>query len=316
MIADTYEIDWRGLLGSLGIDWKDRGANTSRGNVNVCCPFCGPDDDGYHMAISESIEAYHCYRSPRRHSGRSFMHLLTGMGLKRVDAVQALNRYRANMVQAPAREVQDSPDRAWANMRTAAAAQPYLNYLGKRLFDDPARTAMTHDLRYAPEGKWAQRLLIPVYWKDELLTWIGRAIKPELTPKYYNRPCNDDSYIYVPRPQAKVQIIVEGPLDALKLAVALAGTDVSGVALCSKALNASKMLKLRSLPAQGWHLMLDNDAPLADAFAMQRELAGALGGLYIGRLRPPSSFKDAGEMPEGLVRATWGLHGNTMGRRV
>jgi len=68
-------VDWRRLLPRLGVAWTDRGANHAKGNVNIKCPFCGPQDPSYHMSVSEEKPAYYCYRNTQ-HRGQNLFVLL------------------------------------------------------------------------------------------------------------------------------------------------------------------------------------------------------------------------------------------------
>jgi hypothetical protein len=301
-----FAIDWKSLFTEIRVDWKDRGPNTSKGNTNIRCPFCGPADRGFHLAVSNEIEAYHCYRNPGNHSGRRFSSLLYQLGVPRTEAIRLLNKHRQDVVAADRVPEPVAPaGGTWNSFQTAAASDTYLDYLHKRGFDHPAHTATRYELKYAPGGRWAQRLLIPVYDGEQLLTWIGRAIRKDLEPRYYNRPCNDDSYVYLPRAPRRVMFLTEGPIDALKVAVALDRYDAGAVALCSKNLNASRIARLHAMQCSKIYVMLDSDASLLNSFAMHKELARACPSLYIGRTRPPAPYKDAGEMSEQAIKEAW-----------
>jgi hypothetical protein len=312
MTSVAFEVDWRGLFSHIKVDWRDTGRNTSRNNVNINCPMC-KDDRGFHMAVSTRIEAYSCWRAPKHHAGRNFQNLLYMLGCSRDEAVRLLNRYRISQGGEVTRAAVAPGDAEWAQFPSCTNSDYYLQYIRSRLFDDPMRVAAAYDLRYSPAGRWADRLLMPVRWDGAFTTWIGRATRPDLEPRYNNRPCNDEGYLYFPRAPRKHLIIVEGPIDALKLCVALAEYDVSAVALCNKNLNVSKVMKLQETGSTYMHLMLDSDSALLDSFQMIRVLARAMPSLYIARFRLPAGFKDAGALTEQQSREHWMSYANTVG---
>lgn len=303
-------IDWRPLLDSIRQPWKDRGPNTSAGNVNVCCPWCN-DDRGFHLTISESKEAFYCYRQPLRHSGTSLIRLLVGLGVSRDESVRLLNRFSSGKRSAAApkqskpRKADGQAARTWARFIHACEHAGCADYLRLRGYPHPERISLRFDLRCSTEGRWANRLLLPIKSGPDILSWTGRAIRENLTPKYLAE-ADDSSVIpllYVPDEAPFWQsgtraIIVEGPLDALKLA-AVGKPRVGAIALTGKALNPTKLLRLRILLAECSRvdLLLDNDAGLSEKMSLMNELRGAGIQAPIRRARLPEEFKDAGEMP-------------------
>jgi hypothetical protein len=299
--ADAYAIDWRRLLTSIGIQWRDKGPNTRRGNVNIRCPLCG-NDPSFHMAISEDIEAFICYRDSR-HAGRSFTFLLHKLGIGRYEAVTLLNshigRSRAIEPEKIVRE-QSRTDRLWDSFHLAHERHAFEDYLRYERGIDPARSAIErYDLRYAIEGKWARRLLLPFRDHDgKLITWAGRSIDGFRTPKYLMESQADQGAVYRPRLSRDIMILCEGPLDALKIASATENEDISPIATAGKNLNSAKLLRLRRM-CEGRIVLFapDQDVSIGERNKLHNSLAASLNARYIRCLPVPDDYKDPAEIP-------------------
>jgi hypothetical protein len=304
--SDSYPIDWRRLFTSLGIQWRDRGPNTRSGNVNIRCPFCNADPS-FHLAVSEEIEAFICYRDSR-HAGRSFIRLLMALRNSRAQAISLLNGHpgRAQAPVAPIEvRVQSRTDRLW-NSFEGAHSQPFARYLQEqRGFANPYRVIERYDLRSSNQGAWARRLLLPFRdLNNNIETWVGRAIDDARTPKYKMELSANPGAVYVPRKMRATVILCEGPLDALKVAVATEDMDVSSIATAGKNVNTAKLLRLRAA-CLGRNVLFvpDADVSIGERNRLLETLAGALNSNYIARLSLPEDYKDPAGMPLSLISA-------------
>lgn len=52
------------LLDKKHIEYRTRGVNVSKGNVNIKCPWCGHDDPSFHLGIEPNKGVYGCRRNP------------------------------------------------------------------------------------------------------------------------------------------------------------------------------------------------------------------------------------------------------------
>jgi hypothetical protein len=148
-------------------------------------------------------------------------------------------------------------------------------------------------------------LLLP--FKDQegkLFTWVGRDITGLLEPKYLMYEARPSGLFYLPRAMRRVMLVVEGPIDALKIAVATETEDFTPVALAGKGLNSSKILRLRELAESCEQLLLavDYDVSLAERLAMRRMLEGDL-GLPVKFLNIPAGYNDPGAMPIPAIKS-------------
>lgn len=304
------QIDWRGLFDHCRIAWKDKGANTSRGNINVACPWC-KDDPSFHLAIEEESGKFFCFRNPK-HRGTSTSYLLSNLRISSA-LIKDFQKY-SNPGVAYAKEVGTRclPASRWQLFNNAEYSENCQKYLWSRGFSRPKELCREFGLKYALEGRWAMRLLLPYvglvqHLKDEdVAGWIGRAIKPGLEPKY---KCDSyaEGHIYFPSNYAyKTLYLVEGPLDALKLAAVSKDTRFTAAAISGLYLSADKLLDLKRFPIDRIFITLDNDQPLAKFREMLYTLYHAIPQSPVSIRRVPEGYKDAAEMPEKELR-DWAL---------
>ena len=292
-------VDWRGLFDSIRVPWKDRGKNTSRKNVNICCPFCR-DDQGYHLGISEDKPAYYCFRQPEHASG-NLIALLVKMGQPRTEAFRLLNefsRLRLEPAEAPALPAGHASS-AWERFASGEQSNRLLDYIEGRGFADPEQICRRYDIRQTSLGRWALRALLPMRLEGELKSWTGRALRAESIPKYLTHESGLEGLVYMPRPARDLTLLVEGPLDALKLAVAGESMPVSAIALTGKQLNGPRLWNIRQALTGCTRLGLALDAGVSRAVysRMTSELRAGLPGIEVRAIFLPDDYKDAGEMP-------------------
>jgi len=306
-------VDYRSLLDSIGVEWKDRGSNTSKGNINIGCPFC-PDDPSFHLSISEEDRGYYCYREPR-HSGTNMIRLLVRLGVAYADVPGLLNSFNHEAVTArPSKPVSVS-DRAWARFKSAAESSAAIGHLSKRGFPTSGIVARQYDLRVAEAGRWAQRLLVPLRWNGELVTWIGRSLRDGIEPKYLMESVSKP-VIYVPRRPRRTLIVTEGSMDALKIAVATEPYDISSAALLGHGLSGDRLTQVSNIANDCDNVLvaLDTDRQgrylnysVSDCYAIVDELATQV-ACPVERLEVPIYRKDPGELSIDEVRewlAAW-----------
>lgn len=303
------DVDWRSLFDAIRVPWRDRGANTSRKNVNICCPFCR-DDQGFHMGVAEDGKGYFCFRRSGEHSGSNFVRLLVRLGQGRLEAIRLLNEYQSLHQRARAAPIPipvDKQTKAWENFSPLGESDRQLDYLYSRGFDDPETVAERYDLRFSRAGKWAGRLLLPFRDIDGgLRGWTGRALQKDTQPRYLTQESGVEGLLYIPRAPRALLIAVEGPLDALKLAVAGEPLPIAVAALTGKHLSEPRLWRLRHLmrASTSFRLCLDADTGFLERQRMLAELRGIANGEPVQRLILPEGYKDAGEMPL-TIAAQW-----------
>jgi len=299
------QVNWRSLLSDIRVAWIDKGRNVSRGNVNIACPWC-QNDPSQHLGISLVKEAYYCYREPNRHSGRSFISLLFKLGQGRIEAVRLLKRYTiagASLEFAqPIAVKRDIIQTLWDRFSPAQYNDACLHYLHTRGFRSPKIVCEQYGLRFAREGRYANRLLIPFSLNGQIKSFTGRALYNSMELRYLAYDRSASQYLYSPnasKPHADTLALVEGPVDALKLAYAGHRLPIIVAALNGKQLGSDKYLQLRNIASKVRLVLvaLDADVSMSYAYDIINNVAQVLRPHKIARAKLPIGYKDPGELP-------------------
>lgn len=235
--------DWRSLFNEVGVHWVDRGPNSMYGQPVIACPLCG-NDPSQHLNFSDI--GYYCLRN-HGHGGSNFVFILRRLlpATSRTAILELLNRHATTEVsvrERPKPQPASVIEQKWSQFQPADTHPAYLDYLHRRGFPDPAVLCRRHDLRYALKGQWAARLLIPITDIDgSLLAWTGRAIR-DIQPRYLNLATHHDGLVYVPGAMRATALLVEGPMDALR--VIQASRNIAPIALLGLGTNPARLLRL------------------------------------------------------------------------
>lgn len=317
-------VDWRRLLTDEGVPFIERGPNVKRGELNIKCPFCGSADPSFHMGLNLENGWWACWRQRKAHSGKSPLRLL--MALLRVpfwkareiaglgedysdpdgfDAVAArlLGRVKAEEGVPAGRDRFLAFPREFAPL-LGPSAQRYRRYLEGRGFDFIDDLEEMYDLQHATSGEWRDRVIIPYQIGGRMVTWTGRAIakaslryrdlsidESVIPPKHtlYNYDCIADG--------GSVLVIVEGPIDALKVDYYGRAVGVRAVALSTNSLSEDQTYMLQEAEGQFERIvaMMDNASALGiiDSMKLRQELAFIRG---LEMVPVPYGLKDAGEL--------------------
>jgi hypothetical protein len=266
--------------------------------------MCG-DDPSEHLLISENGTGWHCHRSPQRHKGSSPVRLLQLLlpGTSRMDVAKLLNDFSSAGIAVPTRVHQRLDPKGvevqWSRFLPAYKSAYCLDYLFKRGFPDQIALCHRYDLRFALTGKWAARILLPLHnYHGEQIGWTGRAMRDSLEPRY-NTEIAEPGALYLPRPMRAMGLVVEGPFDALKIAVATEHMAVTPVAVLGLNADIPRLhaLNLVLQNCAGFSMSFDRDVlfPIYQGFL--GGLAPRLKTIYKGRVSIPPQFEDAGDMP-------------------
>jgi DNA primase len=101
-----------------------------------------------------------------------------------------------------------------------------VHYLNERHID-----TKKYEFYWTPEQAYNlhKRVIIPFYWKNEIIGYSARAVEENVKPKYYSQYAHD--YVFNTDRQTNEKrfvIVVEGPFDAMAIdGVAILGNDCS-----------------------------------------------------------------------------------------
>lgn len=327
-------FDWLALLQRRRIHYIERGANVKRGEINIQCPWCGTADPSQHLGLNLETGWYACWRNKQGHSGKSPLRLLmkllnvsygearelAGLGDDYVDpegftalVAKLMGREVAGHAMPPVRSL--VYPREFRDIGHGADADRWVDYLWNRGFDgrDLDELCRKYELMAARSGDYGGRLIIPYFLGHKLIAWTGRAIAPakirykDLDVKSSIVEIKDTLYNYdkaASEGRKKALVVVEGPLDALKLDYYGADYGVRAVGLSTNSISDAQLYQLEDL-ALGYPqliVMLDNktDFGLIDGMRFKQQLA------HIPRVKveaTPFSRPDPGDLAPGEVRS-------------
>jgi hypothetical protein len=232
------KFDWHSFCKTQGVEFLDRGAKVSRGNINISCPFC--DDRGHHLGLSLDISApsWGCWRC--KSAGHSPLRLLCKLlGVTKPRALELIAQYNQpspdefeSLLDLPQEQGKSyrehrlllppgcnplSPDKA--------SATRFLRYLevDRGFGGDAVELSARYSLHYALGGEQAWRIVLPVYESGKLVGYTGRSIHKGAELRY-KADSVGGTKVHVAYLDALLQddaseclAIVEGPMDFLKL---------------------------------------------------------------------------------------------------
>lgn len=237
-------MDWIAFFNDHSIDYVTRGPNVKKGNVNIACPFCG-DDPSHHMGVSLEKDAWGCWRG-QNHKGKAAHNLikeLLGCSFNQAkmtaeqysvadpenidEAVEILTRGENLNTPVVKKQEKLSFPSEFRRIKDYGSTSRFFRYLKNRGFDDVAELCSLYSLRCATTGRWQDRIIIPIYMKNKLVSWTSRAIGTTINaPRYLALSENDGGKVNVfnsllnwdfLQRGGDLLLIVEGPFDALKL---------------------------------------------------------------------------------------------------
>jgi len=117
----------------------------------------------------------------------------------------------------------------WDETLVPPNALAVLDYVGTRYTD----RSQNYDFYYTDETSYNlhRRVIIPFYWRDELIGYTARAVHTDVKPKYHSS--YEPNYVFNMDQQTvekQFVIVVEGPFDAMAVdGVAVLSSEVSDV---------------------------------------------------------------------------------------
>jgi len=237
-------FDWKKFCDQRRIPYVTKGSNTARNHISIRCPFCGASDPSEHMGLhlDPRDPKWGCFRGAS-HRGRDPAYLVQALlgctpavARSLVDQQKPETDAFSETVQrllypqpterrsTALRELRMPPEFKPLFGSDTSYARKFFRYLRYRGFEDVDDLAEQFDLRYCLVGRYRERLIVPFFDGGALVGWTGRAVLAR-TPRYLTLSPDegalvDDSFVWqrewVRRGRGTL-VIVEGPLDALKV---------------------------------------------------------------------------------------------------
>lgn len=197
----------------------------TEGWVNVNCPFC-PGSQDFHLGISTGAPATHCWRCGKHPITQALSRLLN---LPVPEVKKVMERYGG------AKGVYKRTTEPKVSIHPFKWPRPYSNlnnqgkkYLANRKFD-PERLEkewgllQTGPVSFLDEISYSHRILIPIYWNGEIVSFQGRDITDKSDRKYLACPMKREkihhkTIVYGRQDRWKdTLIVVEGVTDVWRL---------------------------------------------------------------------------------------------------
>jgi hypothetical protein len=304
------------------IPYEIEGKNVKKGNVTIRCPFC-EDDPGFHLGINLDDGAYSCWRD-YRHRGRNTVKLVMKLikcsveeakhelGLDVLDfalAHESLQKEIMKLFELPKTLVVGMGgvdyleyESSFHTITPTGLKTRFWNYLFDRGFSkDLEKFIETYQLKADSTGYYKDRIIIPVFMDDKLVTWTSRSIHAKAIPKYKDHPIersvrhckfclgNFDTISL----GGRLLLVTEGPMDMLKMDF-YSPDNVHATCLFTRFITAEQELLLFSLSNfyESVILLLDNDAQFV-SLNLKNKLS-YIPNLRLGKL--PVHVKDPGDL--------------------
>lgn len=318
-------IDWERTLSQHGVDFVSRGPNVKRGNVNVKCPFCGNADPSHHLGIDLQSGKWGCWRNDQ-HRGKSPVRLLVALlklpvwevlrivGISDAPDLSTFSDIRArltdpagNRSESAAVESLEFPGYMHPISASDDLTARFYWYLrDERGFGaDTSMVCLMYTLRCALMGDQRGRVIFPYFYRGALVTWTGRAITKHAELRY--RDLNKDSSVIYKNDVlfnydkavrgGRVLIVVEGPIDTLKLDWVGRHREVRAVGLSTNNISQAQAAMLAEVASLYDYVYIGMDQPDDFARMASVRMCSKLAFLADVAPLPRFPFKDFGEAP-------------------
>lgn len=205
------------VLSARGISFRRSASDANKTHLN--CPFCvsrgKPRDERHRLCVHSAKGWGRCVHCGWSH-GRAILIVLKNLGIEaEVRGIEA-KEARPEIVRLPA-------DFTPLSSPVDALDRQALRYLYSRGVTPEQVRRRKIGASYS--GKYAYRILFPVYVEKQLRAINARDFTGRRKPKYLNS--RGDKYLFAFDPSAKVSVLSEGAIKALRLETATGRSSAS-----------------------------------------------------------------------------------------
>lgn len=223
------------LLTHCNVPYKTHGKNISAGWVNTDCPFCG--DGAFHNGYNPDGNYFNCWKCGGHQTEATLMKLTK----KNYEAVKTLLfKFRIglssnNTLRSSKMSQQIEISKAKLDKYTKLGApmtRAHRKYLKGRGFNVRQLEEMFGLRGTVRHPKYPSRIIMPVLYEGEEVSWVSRSILANPSVRYVNCPKPDEvismkEVIYNMDNTSSTAIVTEGPIDAM--AIGYGGVATLGV---------------------------------------------------------------------------------------
>lgn len=211
------------LLKNFGIKYYTEGKNVSSGQaVSVRCPFC--DDSSNHLGIFYDSLIFHCWRCGRK--GHVSIYLAKELNISKEEALGLLdvqdedniisiikNTFKKSKKQEKKKVSIELPP-FFEEIQQETSFSLLEKYLKRRRISK--ETLIKYKCGICEVGPFMYRLIIPVFFNEEIVGFQAADLTGKAKIKYLNSP-NIKKYLYCYDDVDEKIIIVEGVLDCWRI---------------------------------------------------------------------------------------------------
>lgn len=302
------------FLAKYHIPYVDHGVNVKRGEVNIRCPYC-IDDPSMHLGIDDERLLFSCWRNSA-HRGRLHKLIMTLAKCSFTVACEILGQNSLWYDKSQFDNFMADPEAFFKDVEEVKVLEdkyPFRNDVDKmpRKFSDYlinrgffskhiSRLFEDYFLMYCTEGRYAQRIIVPISIRDEYITFTARAINDGV--RYLTLSEKDGAVDSIKETlfnfddsEGHTLFVCEGPFDALKLD--FYGKKLGGRATClfGKNIKPQQALLLDEMSERFDKIVLLLDATeFSTSLQIQRQLSFIKRPIEVGEL--PSGVDDPGDL--------------------
>lgn len=209
----------------------------NKGWVNVNCPYCDEKKTSFNLGFNPSGNYYHCWKSKHLYPLEEVLATLLHIPESSVKGI--LSDYQGVGEILPERRRTkinhlELPSHTFTPVERA--------YLKKRGFEPKYLFKKYRIVGGGIDGDWKFRIIIPVYYNGQLMSWTGRSIlsKKKLKqleiPRYKNLAIEKsvknikELFFNIDNCKSKSVVLTEGPFDVLRFdgeAICSMGTELT-----------------------------------------------------------------------------------------
>jgi len=262
--------------------------------VQIQCPLCG--DQGKHGGFHVESEAYTCFRCGK-HRSTTVLSLL--LNLPPEEVWKAVREYKTDFVtgQASQEKVKTGLSKFELPVGTKNCDYQHREYLHKRKFD-PKEIISKYRLKGTGYiGDYSHRIVIPIYYKDRMVSYQTRDItglselRYKACPTYQEIVHHKDILYNLDNCKLDKVLVVEGVFDVFRLGDNTCATFGTGFRESQVLLLGSRFKTI--------FILFDNEEAAQDK---AEQLAYELSSLGKDTELLSLPYKDPGEIPADKVK--------------
>ena len=190
--------------------------HVGRGWIGVDCVWCSPGSGGFHLGINERWGAVSCWKCGKHRLGETLREL-TGASWNEIrDVVKGVRE----SAPPPEHKVKVGGKVVYPAGYQDGLMGVHADYLKRRGFPPDEVEALwgLGSVGISPTHPW--RILIPVHYRGEVVTWTTRSIDDRAEPRYLTAKPSEEKVhsrevLYGWDFCRDTVVVVEGPLDVI-----------------------------------------------------------------------------------------------------